>query len=313
MKFIMYHYVRPACPELPYFRYLDLEEFRKQLDYFGETLGFVSQDDFLATINDDAPAGEGVVLTFDDGVSDHYDHVLPELERRGLWGVFYVPTGMYQRRRLLDVHRIHCLLGHRGGPAMIEAARAIITDKMLSHAHVGEFRNQTYARQQNDAATTEFKRILNYYVSYAYREQLLDTLMQQVFSESELVDEYYVAPSKLADMQQRGMIIGGHSVSHPVFSKLADDEQRREIFDCLDFLEDATSGLRLRTFCYPYGGFHSFTATTERLLDEAGCRFSLNVEARDAETGDFRNRRQALPRYDCNMFPHGQSHLQSVN
>ena len=31
--------------------------------------------------------------------------------------------------------------------------------------------------------------------------------------------------------------------------------------------------LPLRTFCYPYGGFHSFTDTTERLLNDAGLPF----------------------------------------
>ena len=88
---------------------------------------------------------------------DHYTYVLPELERRGLWGLFYVPTGMYGRRKLLDVHRIHCLLGRFGGQAMIDAVRELIADDMLSHAHVEEFREQTYSRQDNDTATTEFK------------------------------------------------------------------------------------------------------------------------------------------------------------
>ena len=91
---------------------------------------------------------------------------------------------------------------------------------MLSHAHVQEFRQATYARQENDTATTEFKRILNYYVSYEYRESLLDSLMAEFFDEQELFGRYYVPPEKLSQMQDRGMLIGGHSVSHPVFSKL---------------------------------------------------------------------------------------------
>ena len=103
------------------------------------------------------------------------------------------------------------------------------------------------------------------------------------------------------------MIIGGHSVSHPVFSKLAHEDQRQEILECFDFLEDATAGLQLRTFCYPYGGFHSFTATTEELLQEAGCRFSLNVEARDAETGDFRTGGKRCRVTIVTCFPHGQA------
>ena len=54
------------------------------------------------------------------------------------------PPGCTSGVKLLDVHRIHCLLGRYGGPAMIEAARELISDKMLSHVHVDEFRHQTY-------------------------------------------------------------------------------------------------------------------------------------------------------------------------
>ena len=46
MKFIMYHYVRPPCPDMPYFKYLDLDDFRQQLDYFATEYGFVTRDEF---------------------------------------------------------------------------------------------------------------------------------------------------------------------------------------------------------------------------------------------------------------------------
>jgi len=42
------------------------------------------------------------------------------------------------------------------------------------------------------------------------------------------------------------------------------------------------------------------------VLEENGCLFSFNVEPRDMTTQDILSRPQALPRYDCNMFPHGQ-------
>ena len=56
-----------------------------------------------------------MLLTFDDGLSDHYQYVLPELRRRGLWGIFYIPAGPYQSGRMLDVHCIHLLIGRYGG------------------------------------------------------------------------------------------------------------------------------------------------------------------------------------------------------
>src|SRR3546814_17913892 len=91
---------------------------------------------------------------------------------------------------------------------------------------------------------------------------------------------FYVGRDDLREMHAGGMIVGGHGVNHLLMSKLSDAEQAEEIDRSLAELGDVL-GERVETFCYPYGGFHSFNATTERLLKEAGVRFSFNVAARD--------------------------------
>ena len=50
MKAIMYHYVRSFDPSLPNFRFLDVENFEKQLDFFQEQFGFVTKDEWLNAI-----------------------------------------------------------------------------------------------------------------------------------------------------------------------------------------------------------------------------------------------------------------------
>ena len=91
MKAIMYHYVREYKPELPKFRFLDIQNFRKQLDYFEQKFGFVSRKDWdLVIQKKKLGSAEGkVVLTFDDSLSCHFDYVFPELKKRNLWGIFY--------------------------------------------------------------------------------------------------------------------------------------------------------------------------------------------------------------------------------
>ncbi len=303
----MYHYVRPNDPDLPYFRHLDIDAFRAQLDWFANTDTLLSRDAFLDSVRScNTPPGGGVVLTFDDAFKDHFAYVLRELKSRGLWGIFYVPTGMYRTGRLLDVHRVHMLLGKWGPKAIFQSLAPMISDDMLSHKHVEDFRSATYTQQTNDEYTLHVKRTLNYYISYEYRKRVLDELMGEFFpDEKNLADGFYLSESEIKEMQEAGMLIGSHSISHPVMSKLSVSEQKAEISESFDFLEKATGGLVVRTFCYPYGGFHSFTKDTERLLEDNGCMFSCNVEPRDVTADDIKYRPQALPRYDCNMFPHG--------
>ena len=73
MKPVMYHYVRPAADGLPYFPYLSLADFERQLDDFASDYGFVDRDAFIRWA-EGGPAPAGVLLTFDDGLRDHVDY-----------------------------------------------------------------------------------------------------------------------------------------------------------------------------------------------------------------------------------------------
>ena len=305
MKAIMYHYVRPHDPELPYFRYLHIDAFVKQLEYFGNEYGFIGKKDFRECLSSGEPK-DGVVLTFDDGLKDHYRYVWPELLKRKLWGIFYIPTSSLLTGRLIDVHRIHMLLGKYGGETVAEAMQEIVTDEMLSHVHVNAFRTKTYIGQNNTASTNYVKRLLNYYIDYKYRQQVIDGLMFIFYpNEKDLACDFYMTKVELVAMHQSGMTLGSHTVNHLVMGKLAPEKQEAEIALSFQVIEAITGKTDLRTFSYPYGGFHSFTDETKKILDRYFCKFSFNLEPRNITQDDLISHPQALPRFDCNLFPCG--------
>ncbi|MDX1641901.1 MAG: polysaccharide deacetylase family protein [Balneolaceae bacterium] len=302
----MYHYIRPDDPEFPYFKHLHIDDFEKQLNYFAEEYGFISKQEFEESLKSASPNAKGIILTFDDGFKDHFSYVLPELEKRGLWGIFYIPASPFLEKKFLDVHRIHLLLGKHGGSVIADAVRDIICEDMLSHSHIEEFHSETYNKQSNNESTRYVKRLLNYFIDYRFRRKVIDELMTIYYpNEKELVEDFYMTKGELAELHHSGMVLGSHTVTHPVMSKLRADKQEREIALSFEFIESIAGKQNLKTFCYPYGGFHTFTAETEKLLEKYGCLFSFNVESRDIEHADLANRKQALPRYNCNEFPYG--------
>ena len=302
MKAVMYHYVRPHDPELPYFRYLHIDDFVKQLEYFGNEYGFIGKEDFRECLSSGEPK-DGVILTFDDGIKDHYRYVLPELLKRNLWGIFYIPTSPFLTGKLIDVHRIHMLLGKYGGKEIAETMQKIVMDEMLSHAYVEEFRTKTYVRQNNTTSTNYVKRLLNYFIDYKYRQHIIDALMLTYYpNEINLVHDFYMTKNELIYMNRHEMTLGSHTVSHFVMSKLDPNEQETEIASSFLMIELIAGKPDLKTFSYPYGEFCSFTPETEKLLDKHSCLFSFNVEAKDITREDLTSRPQALPRYDCNFF-----------
>ncbi len=309
MKALMYHYIREGSEDLPYFRYLHIDDFTAQLEELAADHNFISQEEFLISLKTHRPIKDGVILTFDDAFSDHY-RAAKELASRGLWGIFYIPTGPYQRKRLLDVHRVHMLIGKYGGQVILKALGEILTEDMISYQDQETFHHVVYSLQENEAATAEVKKRLNYSVKTSVKEQVLKQLMDHFYpDEAALMERFYLTPEQMKEMHDIGMIIGSHSVTHPVFSRLSVPKQRKEIVDSYAFLEDIIGEFTAKSLCFPYGGDHVFTQDTIDILQAEETIFSFNVEQKDIEAHDLKNRPMALPRYDCNQFIHGKASM----
>lgn len=303
MKAVMYHYVRKVNKGLPYFKALHIEDFIKQLDYFEENFGIATYEDVLKVKN--GTPIDKILLTFDDGVIDHYQFVYPELKKRGKVGLFYIPTQPYIENKMLDVHKTHLILGAINPKRVLKKLEALITSEMLEHKE--EFEVNTYINQTNDQCTLRVKRILNYFILYKYRTEIIDRLFCELLGKQvDYCSSYYMKKEQIKELVDNGMIVGSHSISHPVFSRLNEEEQRKEIFESFQFLDEVCGTQQIRTFCYPYGGKHTFNDTTINLLNEINNDFSFSVEPQDIQTVDLHINKQALPRYDCNFFKHGQ-------
>ncbi|EAH6864529.1 hypothetical protein ACV9QR_001614 [Campylobacter upsaliensis] len=118
MKILMYHYVRESMPHLPFFRYLSFDNFKKQLDYFEKNFGLVSFGEFCRLKTEPKFINvlkNKILLTFDDGLKEHFTLVYPELLKRGALGIFFMPSLVLEQEKALCVHKIHYLLGRYGG------------------------------------------------------------------------------------------------------------------------------------------------------------------------------------------------------
>ena len=294
---IMYHYVRPDSDTYPNFNSLSVDIFKKQLDFFEKRYGFLSKDEYQTAIKE-GKNPKGAVLTFDDGFRDHVDYVLPELRKRGLWGVFYIPTGVYQKNELLGVHRVHYLKGKYGSKLILNEALKIIDDSMLDHNTISDFDKEIYTGLNYKEDERQLRRLLNYYVSYEYRDEILNNLMKKFFNEKELFKEVYLPVDDIKNLVQNGNIVGSHTVSHKVLSRLSYQDQYNEIRNSFDFIHSVIMQ-DYKSFCYPYGYRSSYNNDTLKILSE------LNVDDACVFDNKIQNnkiRKYELSRIDCNQF-----------
>ncbi len=310
----MYHYVREFDREMPDLNFLHVDDFCKQLDFLGEEYGFITKQDFLESINLREECPKGVVLTFDDGLKDHLDFVLPSLLQRNLWGVFYVSSGIYSKEKMLPVQKTQFLLAKYGAKKILETINEVKKDfndldKSLTSAH----EEKVYLAQDLSAEEAVVKKILNFYLEPSTKDLLTSTLLK-IFGENEenLIERFYLSKQDIKILDKAGMILGGHGVSHQPMVNLSDEESEYEITESLEFLELLLGKTTTRTFCYPHGLKHTFQDREIRTLDKLCVDFSFAVESRDVNSRDLKSNIHALPRYDCNEFKYGSSYKYKV-
>jgi peptidoglycan/xylan/chitin deacetylase (PgdA/CDA1 family) len=303
MRTVMYHYVRPGGEDLPHFAYLSLTDFQRQLDDFARNYGFVGRDAFVRWVNGDQ-APDGVLLTFDDGLREHAEFVLPALLSRGLFGIFYVPSGPATTGRILDVHKVHLALGRLGSTAALAWLQAHAPEHLLTEAESGSAISH-YGHQSSDETTKYLKWLFNWGLSAAERQAVLDGLFEHAFAGTPpRWQDFYLDEGALRDLSDAGMGVGAHGHSHAVSARLSPERQQEEVALSCTFVE-RNGGSRQWGYCYPYGSRSAFSQETERAVAEAGCPFAFAVEARDIATPLAQAGRYALPRHNCNAFPHG--------
>ena len=102
----MYHYVRDLKhSRFPAIKGLSLERFCRQLDYIQARYTPISVEKLLRALGsggEDLPPNP-ILLTFDDGYSDHFANVFPLLDARGIQGCFFPPAQAVLEHTVLDV------------------------------------------------------------------------------------------------------------------------------------------------------------------------------------------------------------------
>jgi peptidoglycan/xylan/chitin deacetylase (PgdA/CDA1 family) len=304
---VMYHYVRDLQhSRYPAIKGLSLERFHRQLDHIQAHYTPVTVEDVLDALSSakkEMPSNP-ILLTFDDGYSDHFLNVFPQLDARGIQGCFFPPGQAVLEHKVLDVNKIQFVL------AAIPNPDALL-DKVFTY--LPEFRSD-YAlktREAYFALVTEthrydphevivLKRLLQRELPEPVRTEIVRRLFAEYVTSDEkaFACELYMSVDQIACMRRHGMHIGSHGYTHAWLDHISPSEQEVEIDRSLEFLQQFGVGRKKWTVGYPYGGFNDSLLEVLRARD---CRLGFSVEPRIADLAI--DDRLTLPRIDTNDLP----------
>ncbi len=274
---VTYHYVRPVnsdgvvgvCPRT----------FDRHIRAIGRHYDIVTAPEFIEA----APTTTGLALiTFDDGVSDQFDHAFGVLESHDAPAVFFVPMRPYDpalsaraEQRWIPQHLLHAL-GHELGWERLEQALRPQVERRLE-APVDEARmNELYHYE------LPHKRWLKYALAFGLSPSQAKSALDEVNRGVGLrAEDWFVTAEQLVVMQDAGHTIGGHGYDHVPYSTLSRRAQAADLHRAARIMNELLTPMP-RPLAYPFGRSTDETEAIARGAGYTRCFTTADrVDARD--------------------------------
>ena len=295
MKVITYHYIKSFNKKYPYSNFLDKKKFKKQLIFFEKKFGIIKNEKEIFKKNNK------ILLTFDDGFKDHL-YAAKILKKMNRVGIFFPTTSVLIKKKFLNVHKSHLILGKIKSQIALKELIIFLKNNNLKYKNK-KLRNKfksIYKNYKDSQSKNKFKTIVNYSGNLKTQTLALDYLMKK-FNINEKTKNYYLSKNDIKNMSNMNMIIGSHTHTHCLLSKLNYKEQDTEIKKSKLILEK-TIKKKINFFCYPHGGKDSYNRNTIKILKKYKFKKSFTVIHGNSNYKTFKKKPYELPRYDCNLF-----------
>lgn len=247
------------------------ERFKRQLAYICEHYQVVPLREMVARLGVDEPLTAPLAaITFDDGYRDNLEIAAPILRQFGVPATLFFAPGPQEL----------------GRPFWWDLMDAIgLTD-------------ESALERLKELPYVEFQEMVT--------EAIAELRPQRV---TELVKRLYLTWDEVREWMGLGMGIGAHTLTHPILSRLTEEQARWEIFQSRAVIE-RQGGKAIDLFSYPNGRAEDFTAETTAILRDEGFRAACTTIKgwNDRETDPLRLRRigaldQPMPLFALRLSP----------
>ena len=244
-----------------------------------------------------------MIVSFDDGYDDNYLNAFPVLRSLEIPATIFVSTGYIGSGKPFWFDLVAHILYH--------APNGSLTVKALGIA----LSLDTGVDSRRIAASRlvgALKRVSN-----AQRLDILDWFEREHGDAMKSGDFRLSHPldwDQIREMSAAGIEFGSHTVSHPILSRLDDEELRQELTQSRLRLEQEL-GKPAPVLAYPVGGPEEFNEKVVQAATAAGYRLGVCYMPGVNRLGDvdrFRLRRQHVERYTSNAYFSGLLSLPEI-
>jgi peptidoglycan/xylan/chitin deacetylase (PgdA/CDA1 family) len=256
------------------------EEFSLQINELSRYFEFVSIKDIVECIEGKCTLPEKcAVLTFDDGLLEHYEKALPILDKHNIPFIIFVNSAPYTENRVARIHKIHYLRSIIEPPKFLEIVKEKARDLcglvLPENEIIKEIPPNYYPYDSDENRCIKY--ILNSFLLPENSLKIIDKIFSNYCNEPDFSRKFYMTKEQLREVHQKYHALGLHGHNHLSIAELSDDDARKEIFLCKEIIEEIVSD-KLVCMSYPYGYKQAVSCREEKISKEAGLLFCFTME-----------------------------------
>lgn len=255
LSILIFHRVLPVQDSL-FPEEMHASRFDRLCQWLKGAFQVLPMDQAIQGLREGRLPARAAAITFDDGYADNHDVAMPILQRHGLSATFYIATGYLDGGRMFNDTVIEAVRNARlpqldlAGLGLDCAATLPLADAVQRRAAVPVLLGALKYRPATE------------------RLQLVQAVAER--AGGALPDNLMMRSDQVQGLRRGGMVVGAHTVSHPIMAGLDEAHARQEIVQCRQTLENLL-GERIAHFAYPNGvPGRDYTESTARLVESVG-------------------------------------------
>ena len=289
---VCYHYVRKTNNEFPRILGTNIENFETDVKMLKEKYNMISLDDVMKSYhnkNNVKYSKKGMLITFDDGLSDHFE-ASKILYENDVKGVFFIPTCILTEKLPASPTIIHYCLAEFG----IQEFLKIYNESLeIFELQNGKFL-LNFQNNQDDPWETmkKIKLMFKYNLESNVSRKILIKIYKELFLKkySNALEIMHLTEDKIKKMLDMGHHIGVHTHSHISIgpTKLSIEDKKIELEEPKNILEKKFK-TEINSFSYPFGEYKDCVKLSElpKELKQYKLIFTVEEKINSINTSPF--------------------------
>lgn len=273
----MYHHVKDRKHSFPWVNGVSDRRFKEQLNTLQKKYRIISLEEYVRYLYDEAEIPyRAAVLTFDDGLKDHYRTVFPLLKKRGIPAAFFPISRSVHEAVLTIAHKNHFLFHTFSVPELRQLIYREIPQRLRVIEQSKNYALSARARYRfDDRDTAALKYFVNHCLPHKLRKRVIANVFKKAgLPEKKLAREFYLSEAEVQEMSRSGFEFGSHSHNHFVLAHAAARLQEQELRSSKVWLGRVIKK-PVTALSYPFGHIGEFNKTTISLAKKLGFRVGL--------------------------------------